>query len=388
MGTIAVHEFIALDGVFEDPSWTFEFGFDPRMGETLAAITGAATAILLGRKHLRDVRSGLVDPHGRGRPGRAVLQRHPQVRRRRARAERRMGTLDAARRLSTRRRSAGSRTRSTASIYVSGSGTLVRGLLADGLVDDLHLFVYPVARRHRASTSSATASTRPSCALKATRRLRQRRRPPGLRPGLTGCEDGPAASPVRRRLTRPPDRRSPPETPRAGRSGHPGPAASSWSPSSTTRPWSSTAICSASRIVDRRCAMVIVVRPAMSRSRAAWSSRSVSLSRALVASSSTRTRGLRSRVRAMARRCFSPPENRWPRAPTTVSSRSGRRRDERRDLGGLEGSPQLVVGGLGSGEQEVVADRGVHEVGVLARRRRRCGRGRPGRGRAGRPRRS
>jgi dihydrofolate reductase len=30
-------------------------------------------------------------------------------------------------------------------IYVSGSGTLVRAMIADGLVDDLHLFVYPVA---------------------------------------------------------------------------------------------------------------------------------------------------------------------------------------------------------------------------------------------------
>ncbi len=30
-------------------------------------------------------------------------------------------------------------------IYVSGSGTLVRALLADGLVDELHLFIYPVA---------------------------------------------------------------------------------------------------------------------------------------------------------------------------------------------------------------------------------------------------
>jgi dihydrofolate reductase len=29
-------------------------------------------------------------------------------------------------------------------IYVSGSGMLVRGLLDDGLVDELHLFVYPV----------------------------------------------------------------------------------------------------------------------------------------------------------------------------------------------------------------------------------------------------
>ena len=29
-------------------------------------------------------------------------------------------------------------------LYVSGSGTLVRAMIADGLVDELHLFVYPV----------------------------------------------------------------------------------------------------------------------------------------------------------------------------------------------------------------------------------------------------
>ena len=49
MGTIAVHEFISADGVFENPAWTFDYGFDPKMGETIGAITGDAKAILLGR---------------------------------------------------------------------------------------------------------------------------------------------------------------------------------------------------------------------------------------------------------------------------------------------------------------------------------------------------
>ncbi len=31
-------------------------------------------------------------------------------------------------------------------LYVSGSGTLVRAMLADGLVEELHLLVYPVTR--------------------------------------------------------------------------------------------------------------------------------------------------------------------------------------------------------------------------------------------------
>lgn len=57
VGAIKLHEFSALDGVFGDPSWTFGFGFDPKMGEAIGAITGTSQAILLGRRT-----SGMVAP--------------------------------------------------------------------------------------------------------------------------------------------------------------------------------------------------------------------------------------------------------------------------------------------------------------------------------------
>ena len=50
MGTIAVHEFITLDGVIEAPSWSFDYPYDPAMGEAIGAIMGSCTAILLGRR--------------------------------------------------------------------------------------------------------------------------------------------------------------------------------------------------------------------------------------------------------------------------------------------------------------------------------------------------
>jgi dihydrofolate reductase len=144
MGKIAVHEFIALDGVFEDPSWTFEFGFDPKMGETLWAITEGATAILLGRTTFemfapawstRTVEDDPGAPFFNDTHKYVVGSREPSV-------EWGPSTLlgafdpDAIRTL---------KDETDGVIYVSGSGTLVRGLLAEGLVDELHLFVYPVA---------------------------------------------------------------------------------------------------------------------------------------------------------------------------------------------------------------------------------------------------
>ena len=49
MGAIKVHEFMSLDGVIDAPTWTADFGFDPKMGEAIAAFTGPSRGILLGR---------------------------------------------------------------------------------------------------------------------------------------------------------------------------------------------------------------------------------------------------------------------------------------------------------------------------------------------------
>ena len=81
-------------------------------------------------------------------------------------------------------------------------------------------------------------------------------------------------------------------------------------PRSAIRPRSRTKITSALRIVERRWAIAIVVRPRMSGASACWTMRSLAVSSEEVASSRMSTRGSRSTARARATRCFSPPESR------------------------------------------------------------------------------
>ena len=142
--TISVHEFISADGVFEAPSWTAEFGFDPRMGETLAAITGSATAILLGRRTHEMFAPAWRDRTPEDDPGAPFFNETEKlVVGSQEPAEEwanttRVGPYDAEviGRLKAEREG---------TIYVSGSGRLVRAMIRDGLVDEVHLFVYPVA---------------------------------------------------------------------------------------------------------------------------------------------------------------------------------------------------------------------------------------------------
>ena len=147
MGAIKVHEFIALDGVFEDPSWTFEFGFDPKMGETLGAITGSCQAILLGRRTFDMFAPAWSTRTADQDPGAPFFNETPKyvVSGSLKIAEWNNSTILGP-------YSAGAiralKDQVDGGIYVSGSGTLARAMLADGLVDELHLFVYPVARGH------------------------------------------------------------------------------------------------------------------------------------------------------------------------------------------------------------------------------------------------
>ena len=144
MAAIRAHEFISLDGVFESPSWTMEFGFDPAMGAAIGALTGDADAILLGRTTYEMFAPAWRDRTPEDDPGAPFFNdREKLVVGRRDLVEEwsnttPFGAYDAERLRELKDSRQGS-------IYISGSGRLVRGLIADGLLDELHLFVYPIA---------------------------------------------------------------------------------------------------------------------------------------------------------------------------------------------------------------------------------------------------
>jgi dihydrofolate reductase len=121
-----------------------EFGFDPKMGETLAAITGESDAILLGRTTHEMFAPAWRDRTVEEDPGAPFFNNTEKfVVGSQESAEpwdntTHLGPYDAGR----LREFKDSR---TGAVYISGSGRLVRGLIADGLLDELHLFMFPIA---------------------------------------------------------------------------------------------------------------------------------------------------------------------------------------------------------------------------------------------------
>jgi dihydrofolate reductase len=144
MGAILVHEFITIDGVIENPAWSAEYGLAPEMGAAIGEIMGASRGLLMGRTTYElfapswSARTAEDDP---GAPfmnesAKYVVSstlRDPEWSNTTV-----VGPYDAGTIRSLKERIDGD-------LYVSGSATLVRAMLADGLVDQLHLFVYPLA---------------------------------------------------------------------------------------------------------------------------------------------------------------------------------------------------------------------------------------------------
>jgi dihydrofolate reductase len=144
VGAIGVHEFITLDGVIEAPSWTMDFSFDPKMGEAIGAIMGSSKAILLGRRTFEEFAPAWSTKTAEEDPGAPFMNETPKyvVSGSLRSTDWSNSTILGPYSADTIR---GLKERVDGNIYVSGSGTLVRAMLADGLVDRLHLFVYPLA---------------------------------------------------------------------------------------------------------------------------------------------------------------------------------------------------------------------------------------------------
>jgi len=136
---------MSLDGVIDAPTWTFDYGFDPQMGEAIGAVTQRSRGILLGRTTYEMFEPAWSTRTVEDDPGAPFFNdttkyvvsatlttatwRNSKI----------IGPYD--------RNAIGSlKEEVDGDLYVSGSGTLVRAMLADGLVDELHLFVYPLTR--------------------------------------------------------------------------------------------------------------------------------------------------------------------------------------------------------------------------------------------------
>jgi dihydrofolate reductase len=145
LGAVHVHEFMSLDGVIDEPTWTFDYGFDPKMGEAIGAFTGRCRGILLGRTTYEMFEPAWSTRTVEDDPGAPFFNdtskyvvsstlTNPTWRNSKV-----IGPYDPATIRALKDEVDGD-------LYMSGSGTLVRAMLADGLVDELHLFVFPLTR--------------------------------------------------------------------------------------------------------------------------------------------------------------------------------------------------------------------------------------------------
>ena len=146
MGAIKVHEFTTVDGVVDVPLWTVDYGFPDDLSASIGALTASSSGILLGRTTYRMFAPAWSTRTVEDDPGAPFFNetRKYVVSATLAAGDADwnnstvLGAYDADRIRRLKEEEQGD-------LYVSGSATLVRALLADGLVDELHLYVYPLA---------------------------------------------------------------------------------------------------------------------------------------------------------------------------------------------------------------------------------------------------
>ncbi|WP_280305771.1 dihydrofolate reductase family protein [Nocardia neocaledoniensis] len=147
MRKITAGLFMSIDGVIADPQdWHFPY-FDDAMGAAVDAQLGSADTLLLGRATYDSFAGAWPDREAEGGPDAGfakklgdarklvVTRQDPEFTWRNS--ERLNGELIEA--------SAALRNEEGGDIAISGSVSVVRQLLAAGLLDELHLLVHPIA---------------------------------------------------------------------------------------------------------------------------------------------------------------------------------------------------------------------------------------------------
>lgn len=167
MGTIRVHEFTTLDGVIDSPAWTFDFGFDPAMGQDIGNLMSSCSAILLGRKTYEMFEPAWSARTAEQDPGAPFMNESTKyvVSSTLTEATWQNSKLAGPYSADTIRQV---KEEVDGGIYTSGSSTLVEALIADRLIDELHLFVYPLTRGGGPRLFADNRSTRWSLAHSAT----------------------------------------------------------------------------------------------------------------------------------------------------------------------------------------------------------------------------
>src|SRR6266542_4209385 len=120
-----------------------DYPFDPKMCEAIGRVMGSSEALLLGRRTFEMFAPAWSTRTAEDDPGAPFMNESPKyvVSGTLQNAEWNNSTIlgrydpEAIGEL---------KERIDGNIYVSGSGMLVRGMLADGLVDELHFFVFPL----------------------------------------------------------------------------------------------------------------------------------------------------------------------------------------------------------------------------------------------------